>query len=136
MKASHAMVFYAIFFTLVAVVVAGFTYRQTTSGVSSMWLTPQEAKELLDKTTDVVIIDLSPRHYDKGHLPGAVNLPTSSIPAAVSGMDKNATYLVYSHWTGAPLSAAEMLKEAGFQNVYALKGNFGAWVDSGYPVEN
>ena len=135
MKASHAMVFYAIFFTIVAVVVAGFTYKQTTSDVSSMWLTPQEAKELLDKTTDVVIIDLSPRHYDKGHLPGAVNLPMSTIPAAVSGWDKNATYLVYSHWTGAPLSAAELLKDAGFKNVYALKGNFGAWVDSGYPVD-
>lgn len=25
---------------------------------------------------------------------------------------------------------------AGFQNVYALKGNFGAWADAGYPVEN
>jgi uroporphyrinogen-III decarboxylase len=52
------MVFYAVFFTVIAVVVAGFTYRQTTPGVSSMWLTPQEAKQLLDKTTDVVIIDL------------------------------------------------------------------------------
>ena len=135
MKASQAMVFYAIFFTIVAVVVAGFTYKQTTSGVSSMWLTPQEAKQLLDKTTDVVIIDLSPRYYDKGHLPGAVNLPTSTLPEAVAGWDKNATYLVYSHWTGAPLSAAELLKKAGFQNVYALEGNFGAWVDSGYPVE-
>ena len=135
MKASQAMVFYAIFFTIVAVVVAGFTYKQTTSGVSSMWLTPQEAKQLLDKTTDVVIIDLSPRYYDKGHLPGAVNLPTSTLPEAVAGWDKNATYLVYSHWTGAPLSAAEMLKDAGFKNVYALKGNFGAWVDSGYPVD-
>jgi len=134
-KASQAMVFYAIFFTVVAMVVVGFTFLKTTSGVSSMWLTPQEAKEMLDKTTDVVIIDLSPRYYDKGHLPGAVNLPTSDIPATVSGWDKNATYLVYSHWTGAPLSAAEQLKEAGFKNVYALKGNFGAWVDSGYPVE-
>ena len=136
MKASDAMVFYAIFFTVLAVVMVGYTFLQTTSGVSSMWLTPQEAKVLLDKTTDVVIIDLSPRHYDEGHLPGAVNLPTSGIPAAVSGMDKNATYLVYSHWTGAPLAGADLLKEAGFRNVYALKGNFGAWVDSGYPVEN
>ena len=135
MKASHALVFYAIFFTVVAVVMVGFTFLQTTSGVSSLWLTPQEAKELLDKTTDVVVIDLSPRHYDKGHLPGAVNLPKSTIPATVSSLDKNATYLVYSHWTGAPLSAAELLKDAGFKNVYALKGNFGAWVDSGYPVE-
>ena len=135
MKASQAMVFYAIFFTVVAVVIVGFTFLQTTPGVSSMWLSPQEAKQLLDKTTDVVIIDLSPRYYDKGHLPGAVNLPKSTLPAAVSGWDKNATYLVYSHWTGAPLSAAGLLKDAGFKNVYALKGNFGAWVDSGYPVE-
>jgi rhodanese-related sulfurtransferase len=135
MKATDAMVFYAIFFSVLAVVVSGFTFLQTTSGVSSLWLTPQEAKELLDKTTDVVIIDLSPRYYDKGHLPGAVNLPKSDIPATVSSLDKNATYLVYSHWTGAPLSAAEQLKDAGFKNVYALKGNFGAWVDSGYPVE-
>lgn len=129
------MVFYAIFFIVIAMVVVGLTYKQTTSGVSSMWLTPQQAKELLDKTTDVVIIDLSPRYFNKGHLPGAVNLPTSTMPEALSGMDKNATYLVYSHWTGAPLSGAEMLKDAGFQNVYALKGNYGAWVDSGYPVE-
>jgi rhodanese-related sulfurtransferase len=136
MKASQAMVFYAIFFTVIAVVMVGFTFKQTTPGVSPMWLTPQEAKELLDKTTDVVIIDLSPRHYDEGHLPGAVNLPTSAIPAAVSGWDKNSTYIVYSHWTGAPLTGAALLKEAGFPNVYALKGNFGAWVDSGYPVEN
>ncbi len=135
MKASQAMVFYAIFFTVVAVLMVGFTFMQTTSGVSSLWLTPQEAKELLDKTTDVVIIDLSPRYYDNGHLPGAVNLPKSTLPAAVSSLDKNATYLVYSHWTGAPLSAAELLKDAGIKNVYALKGNFGAWVDSGYPVE-
>ncbi|MEI6186374.1 MAG: rhodanese-like domain-containing protein [Dehalococcoidia bacterium] len=136
MKASQAMVFYAIFFAVVAVVTVGFTFKQTTPGVSPLWLTPQEAKELLDKTTDVVVIDLSSRFYDKGHLPGAVNLPTSAIPEAISGLDRNATYLVYSHWTGAPLTSAKMLKDAGFKNVYALKGNFGAWADAGYPVDN
>jgi len=130
------MVFYAIFFTIVAVVMAGFTYKQTTSGVSPLWLTPQEAKELLDETTDVVVIDLSSRFYDRGHLPGAVNYPKNDLSEAVSGLDRNATYLVYSHWTGAPLSAAGLLKDAGFKNVYALKGNFGAWVDAGYPVDN
>jgi len=129
------MVFYAVFFTIVAVVMAGFAYKQTTSGVSSLWLTPQEAKVLLDETTDVVVIDLSRHFYDDGHLPGAVNYPSKTMPEAISGLDRNATYLVYSHWTGAPLSAAGLLKDAGFKNVYALKGNFGAWVDAGYPVE-
>ena len=47
-----------VFFTVVAVLMVGFTFLQTTSGVSPLWLTPQEAKELLDKTTDVVVIDI------------------------------------------------------------------------------
>jgi rhodanese-related sulfurtransferase len=136
MKASQAMVFYAIFFTVMAVVMAGYAFKRTASDVSPLWLTPQEAKTLLDETTDVVIIDVSRHFYDKGHLPGAVNYPTNVIPAAISGLDRNATYLVYSHWTGAPLSAAGLLKDAGFNNVHALKGNFGAWVDAGYPVED
>jgi len=102
---------------------------------SPLWLTPQEATALLDETTDVVVIDLSSRFYDQGHLPGAVNYPKDAIPEAISDLDKDATYIVYSHWTGAPLSAAALLKEAGFKYVYALKGNFGAWADAGYPVE-
>jgi len=135
MKASQAMIFYAIFFTVVAVVMVGVTFKRTTSDVSPLWLTPQEAKTLLDESTDVVVIDLSRRFYDEGHLPGAVNYPKDAFPAAISGLDRDATYLVYSHWTGAPLSAAGLLKDAGFKNVHALKGNFGAWVDAGYPVE-
>ena len=135
MKATHAMVFYTIIFTVVAVVMIGVTFKRTTSDVSPLWLTPQEAKVLLDETTDVVVIDLSSRFYDTGHLPGAVNYPKDAIPEAISDLDKDATYLVYSHWTGAPLSAAALLKDAGFKYVYALKGNFGAWADAGYPVE-
>ncbi len=135
MKATHAMVFYAIIFTVVAVVMVGVTFKRTTSDVSPLWLTPQEAKVLLDETADVVVIDLSSRFYDTGHLPGAVNYPKDAIPEAISDLDKDATYLVYSHWTGAPLSAAALLKDAGFKYVYALKGNFGAWADAGYPVE-
>ena len=135
MKATHAMVFYAIIFTVVAVVMVGVTFKRTTSDVSPLWLTPQEAKVLLDETADVVVIDLSSRFYDQGHLPGAVNYPKDAIPEAISDLDKDATYLVYSHWTGAPLSAAALLKDAGFKYVYALKGNFGAWADAGYPVE-
>jgi len=134
-KATHAMVFYAIIFTVVAVVMVGVTFKRTTSDVSPLWLTPQEAKVLLDETADVVVIDLSSRFYDTGHLPGAVNYPKDAIPEAISDLDKDATYLVYSHWTGAPLSAAALLKDAGFKYVYALKGNFGAWADAGYPVE-
>ncbi len=32
-------------------------------------LSPMEAKELIDNTTDLIIIDVSP-YYDQGHIPG------------------------------------------------------------------
>jgi len=130
------MVFYAIFLVVVLAVTAGFVYKRTRPDVSSLWLTPQEAKNLIDKISDMVVIDLSRRFYGNGHLPSAVNYTKCAIPAAVSDLDKSKTILICCHWTGAPLSSACRLKEVGFNNVYALKGNFGAWVDSGYPVEN
>ena len=136
MKASQVMVFYSIFFAVVLIVAGGLIFKRTTPAVSPLWITPQEAKNLMDKTSDVVIIDLSRHFYNNGHLPGALNYPKCAIDSAIPDFDKDMTYLVYCHWTGAPLVSAYRLKQAGFSNVYALKGNYGAWVDAGYPVEN
>ncbi len=136
MKASHAAVFYAIFFVVVLVVTGGFVFKRTTQDVSPLWLTPQEAKNVIDKTSDVVVIDLSRHFYNDGHLPGALNYPRCALRYVLSNLDKNKTYIVYCHWTGDPLASAYDLKEAGFNNVYALEGNYGAWVDAGYQVVN
>jgi rhodanese-related sulfurtransferase len=136
MKASQALVFYAIFITVVLVVTAGFVFKRTTPDESPFWLTPQQAKNLIDSTSDVVVINVS-RHFNgNGQLPGAVNYPKCSLPGAVSDLDRNSNLLVYCRGTGAPLVSASRLKEAGFNNVYALKGNYSAWVKAGYPVEN
>ena len=136
MKWSHAMAYYAIFLVVVLAVTGGFVFKRTTPDVSPLWLTPQEAKNLLARTPDVVVIDVSRCYYGNGHLPGAINYPKCSLPAAASIIDKSKTVLVYCHGTGAPLASAYRLKEAGFDHVYALRGNYGAWVDAGYPVEN
>jgi len=136
MKASHSAVFYAIFLVVVLVVTGGFVFKRTTQDVSPLWLTPQQAKDLIDKTPGVVIIDLSRHFFNDGHLPGALNYSRCALPYLIASLDKSKTYLVYCHWTGAPLSSANYLKDAGFSNVYALQGNYGAWVDAGYPVAN
>ncbi|MDZ4170567.1 MAG: rhodanese-like domain-containing protein, partial [Methanobacteriaceae archaeon] len=59
---------------------------------------PAEAKELIDTTPGIVIIDVSPK-YDEGHLPGAINYPVSdgSLDKAIPTLNKNDTYLVYCH---------------------------------------
>lgn len=136
MKASDALYFYAIFFAVVLIVSGGFIFHRTTPDVSPLWVTPQEARNLIDKTSDVVVIDLSRYFYDSGHLPGALNYPKCALPGIISSFDKDRTFIVYCHGAGAPLTSANMLKDAGFKNVYALEGNYGAWLNAGYPVEN
>jgi rhodanese-related sulfurtransferase len=95
-----------------------------------------EAAELIDENPDLIIIDVSP-NYDQGHIPGAVNyyIGDGSLEEAIPTLDKNADYLVYCHVDSASISGAQMLIDAGFENVYRLEGNYQAWVDAGYAVE-
>jgi rhodanese-related sulfurtransferase len=99
-------------------------------------LTAQEAKELIDTTPDLVIIDVSPK-YAEGHIPGAVNyyLGDGSLDDAIPTLDKNLPYLVYCHVDSASIQGAAKLVQAGFDPVYRLEGNYQAWVDAGYPIE-
>lgn len=99
-------------------------------------VTPQEAKALIDKHSDLVIIDVSPA-YAQGHLPGAVSyyLGDGSLERAIPILDKNGKYLVYCHVDSVSIAGAQRLVDAGFATVYRLKGNYSAWVAAGYPVE-
>jgi rhodanese-related sulfurtransferase len=58
-----------------------------------------------------------------------------SLDNAIPTLDKNATYLVYCHVDSVAIQGAQKLVDAGFHNVYRLEGNYGAWVDAGYPIE-
>jgi rhodanese-related sulfurtransferase len=99
-------------------------------------ISPAEAKQMIDENPDLIVIDVSP-HYEAGHLPGAVNyyLGDGSLDAAIPMLDKNATYLVYCHVASASRQGAQKLVDAGFMSVYRLEGEYGAWVDAGYPIE-
>ncbi len=99
-------------------------------------LTPEQAKMLIDSTPDLVIVDVSPK-YEAGHLPGAVNyyVGDGSLDAAIPDLDMSKPYLVYCHVDSASIAGAEKLIEAGFAPVYRLEGNYSAWVDAGYPIE-
>ena len=99
-------------------------------------LSPVEAKAVIDANPDLIIIDVSP-HYAEGHLPGAVHyyLGDGSLDRAIPTLDKSKKYLVYCHVDSVAIQGAQKLVDAGFKNVYRLKGNYSAWVDAGYPIE-
>ncbi len=99
-------------------------------------VTAVEARELINTTPELIIIDVSP-NYDNGHLPGAVNyyIGDGSLDAAIPTLDKTKPYLVYCHVDSVSISGAQKLIDAGFTTVYRLQGNYQAWVDAGYEIE-
>ena len=136
MKESQSIVVLCFFLVVVLIVTAGFVFKRAQLEITRIYITPQEAKAMVDANHDLVVIDVSPYFYDKGHLPGALNYPKCAINYAISGFNKDKTYLVYCHGFGSPAGSYCKLKDAGIKNIYTLLGNYGAWVDAGYPVEN
>lgn len=110
--------------------------KEEMTDVSYMDITPEDAKELIESTPDLIIIDVSPR-YDAGHLPGAINyyVGDGSLDDAIPSLDKSKPYLVYCHSDSASILGATKLIEAGFSTVYRLEGNYSAWVNTGYTIE-
>ena len=106
------------------------------SSVGFTELSVSEAKQLVDSTPGLVIIDVSP-YWADGHLPGAVSHPVGdgSLAKAIPTLDKSKAYLVYCHGDAPSIQGAQALVDAGFSPVYRLKGNFQAWQDAGYPIE-
>lgn len=96
-------------------------------------ITPEEAQAMIDENQAVTVVDVSPA-YASGHIPGALNLNVSDgeLLAALTTLDKNATYIIYCHTDEASNLGSELMAEAGFTNVYRIRGNFGAWQDAGY----
>lgn len=99
-------------------------------------LSPLEAKGLIERNEDLIIIDAS-SNYKKGHIPGSINyyVGDGSLDKVIPDLDKNKMYLVYCHEEDASILAAKKLVNAKMKKVFRLKGNYSAWVEAGYPTE-
>ena len=122
--------------TMGTITVAPSANMTTTSTAKYKDLTPAQAKELIEKTPDLIIVDVSPR-YNEGHLPGAVNyyVGDGTLDKVIPTLDKSKPYLVYCHVDSVSILGAQKLIDAGFTTVYRLEGNYAAWVAAGYSVE-
>ncbi len=107
-------------------------------GVSFVDITASTVKSKIDAGDFEAIFDVSP-HYNQGHLPGATNAKGSAggtdLSELIETLDETKTYLVYCHADAPAMAGAQLMEDAGFEDVYRLEGNYGAWVDAGYNVE-
>lgn len=97
---------------------------------------PVELNRLLENGEDVVVIDVRQRDdFDKGHVPGAINLPEEEWGTA-RGLSRDKLNIIYCYSQVCHLAAKAALEFSiqGFP-VMEMEGGFQAWKDHHFDIE-
>lgn len=88
-------------------------------------ITQEDAKEMMN-TQSVIILDVREQdEYDSGHIPGAVLLPVGEIAADTAAAlipEKDAAVLVYCRSGNRSKTASSALARLGYTNIYEFGG--------------
>lgn len=96
-----------------------------------------EAVTLINRREPLVLDVRGQGEFAAGHIAGARLIPVGELKARVSEIEKfkDKPVLVHCATGNRSFTAARLLKEAGFKEVFNLQGGLGAWQQAGMPVE-
>ncbi len=120
--------------------VAGTDVKNISISQHLVTISPRDAFSLIkehDGDPDFTIIDLrTPKEYNEGHIPNAVNIDFYSrqFRLELDSLDKGKTYLIYCHSGGRSGRTLGLMKRLGFQEVYNLDGGIVRWAKEGLPL--
>ncbi len=96
----------------------------------------QDLKQKLDNGESVNVLDVrEPHEYEVANI-GARLIPLGELPQRLVELDQDANFAVHCKTGGRSARAVKLLQDAGFQNVYNVKGGINAWseeIDSSVP---
>jgi rhodanese-related sulfurtransferase len=114
----------AIVFTLLVIVGGFFVYRAFLRG-------PQQPSLY-------VINVLDKEWYDDGHIKGSINVPFEQLELWAKKRDRSVTHVVLycsNYRCTASGLGARMLKNLGFEHVWAYEAGFAEWYAARLPIE-
>ena len=93
-------------------------------------ITPDEAAEMMATGSGYVIVDVRGKEeYDKGHIPGAINVPIDSLKQDIRNneaipelADKKKVYMIYCRSGRRSNEAAKLLSSFGYKHIYEFGG--------------
>jgi rhodanese-related sulfurtransferase len=94
--------------------------------------------ERMRKEKDAVVLDVrTPREFEAGHVPGAINLPIASpdFKQRLSKLDKSKTYLVHCYRGTRSAAATREMSKLDFQHLFDFAGGWDAYSKSHKAVE-
>ena len=96
-----------------------------------------EATRLYNRE-DAVFVDIrSEAEFERGHLPGALNIPGGNMDKRPKKLDrhKKRPVIVYCAQGTQAARTGRQLQEQGFEQVHQLSGGYGRWFEANLPVE-
>jgi rhodanese-related sulfurtransferase len=96
-----------------------------------------EATRLMNQGTTLILDIREGEDYASGHLPRARHIPLSQLSKRMDeiGKFKDKPVIVTCRTGTKAGSATRVLKQAGFTNVFELRGGVNAWQQASLPVE-
>ena len=88
-------------------------------------VSPSRARKLLYRDPNILLIDVrDPEEYMDGHIPGSINIPLQVLDFEIDNLPvcPYTTIMVYCKTGVRAATAASILNQEGFQNVYTLGG--------------
>jgi rhodanese-related sulfurtransferase len=95
-------------------------------------------KRIAANDASLLILDVrSPEEFVAGHVPGAINVPYTWLPASISSLPDaaNKDIVLYCETGVRSERAASRLRENGFQRLLHLEGDMKAWREKQQPLE-
>ena len=103
------------------------------------FITIEDLLEMFENKERFKLVEvLAKEEYDKGHIPGAINIPLDELETlAKQKLKKTDTIVVYcaSYTCHASTKAARRLLDLGYQHILDLKGGKRWWQHSGLELE-
>jgi rhodanese-related sulfurtransferase len=84
-----------------------------------------------------LVLDVrTPREFDGGHVPGAVNIPHTQLQLRLAEIQSaaGAGVVVYCEVGTRSQFALSLLRQAGYENVQHLAGDMAGWRRAGLPI--
>jgi rhodanese-related sulfurtransferase len=100
---------------------------------------PHELKRMIETKADIVIVDAQVKGaFEKGHIPGAINIPYEENLKNANEFTRKKPVIIYCA-CGQDEKSTEMANQLmgrfGYTNVKVLAGGWLKWLELGYPQE-
>lgn len=94
------------------------------------------ATQLINRQNAVMLDLRDAKEYESGHLPNALHIPLSELPARAGELSKftSRPLIAYCDRGNRSRGAGSALSKLGFAEVYTLRGGVHAWTEAGLPV--